>query len=160
MLLRDVLMATSSEPATQSPRTRQIALSLSFGRHGRLSYLGPFRTRESSPPFKPVTCLCMPYESFDASVEAFIRTAADDPQTISIKMTTYRIGDDTPFVKSLVRAAEQGKQVAMRHGDKSSLRRRAKSALGGRGLREYLSRAGLDLIAHKLALWGAVNTCD
>jgi polyphosphate kinase len=53
-----------------------------------------------------------PYESFDASVEAFIHTAADDPQTISIKMTAYRIGDDTPFVKSLVRAAEQGKQVA------------------------------------------------
>jgi polyphosphate kinase len=53
-----------------------------------------------------------PYESFDASVEHFISAAADDPQTVSIKMTAYRIGDDTPFVKSLVRAAEQGKQVA------------------------------------------------
>jgi polyphosphate kinase len=53
-----------------------------------------------------------PYESFDASVEAFIYTAADDPQTISIKMTAYRIGDDTLFAKSLVRAAEQEKQVA------------------------------------------------
>jgi polyphosphate kinase len=41
-----------------------------------------------------------PYESFDASVEHFISTAADDPQTVSIKMTAYRIGDDTPFVKS------------------------------------------------------------
>ena len=53
-----------------------------------------------------------PYESFDASVEHFISTAADDPQTVSIKMTAYRIGDDTPFVKSLIRAAERGKQVA------------------------------------------------
>jgi polyphosphate kinase len=53
-----------------------------------------------------------PYESFDASVEHFISVAADDPQTVSIKMTAYRIGDDTPFVKSLVRAAELGKQVA------------------------------------------------
>ena len=53
-----------------------------------------------------------PYESFDASVEHFISSAADDPQTVSIKMTAYRIGDDTPFVKSLIRAAEQGKQVA------------------------------------------------
>ncbi len=53
-----------------------------------------------------------PYESFDASVEHFISTAADDPETVSIKMTAYRIGDDTPFVKSLMRAAEAGKQVA------------------------------------------------
>jgi polyphosphate kinase len=53
-----------------------------------------------------------PYESFDSSVEHFISAAADDPQTVSIKMTAYRIGDDTPFVKSLIRAAEHGKQVA------------------------------------------------
>jgi polyphosphate kinase len=53
-----------------------------------------------------------PYDSFDGSVEHFVRTAADDPQTVSIKMTAYRIGDDTPFVKSLIRAAEHGKQVA------------------------------------------------
>jgi polyphosphate kinase len=53
-----------------------------------------------------------PYESFDDSVEHFISAAADDPQTVSIKMTAYRIGDDTPFVKSLIRAAENGKQVA------------------------------------------------
>jgi polyphosphate kinase len=53
-----------------------------------------------------------PYDSFDASVEHFISAAADDPSTLSIKMTAYRIGDDTPFVKSLVRAAESGKQVA------------------------------------------------
>jgi polyphosphate kinase len=53
-----------------------------------------------------------PYDSFDATVEHFISSAAVDPQTVSIKMTAYRIGDDTPFVKSLVRAAEGGKQVA------------------------------------------------
>jgi len=53
-----------------------------------------------------------PYESFDATVERFISSAADDPRTVSIKMTAYRIGDDTPFVRSLVRAAERGKQVA------------------------------------------------
>ena len=53
-----------------------------------------------------------PYESFYASVERFIREAADDPLTVSIKMTVYRVGDDTPFVRSLIRAAEAGKQVA------------------------------------------------
>jgi polyphosphate kinase len=53
-----------------------------------------------------------PYESFDASVERFIRDAADDPGTTTIKMTVYRLGDDTPFVRSLIKAAENGKQVA------------------------------------------------
>jgi polyphosphate kinase len=53
-----------------------------------------------------------PYESFEDSVEHFIAAAAGDPETVSVKMTAYRIGDDTPFVKSLVKAAEAGKQVA------------------------------------------------
>jgi polyphosphate kinase len=53
-----------------------------------------------------------PYDSFYAGVERFIREAADDPLTVSIKMTVYRVGDDTPFVQSLIRAAEAGKQVA------------------------------------------------
>jgi polyphosphate kinase len=53
-----------------------------------------------------------PYDSFDESVERFIDEASDDPQTVAIKMTVYRVGDDTPFVRSLIRAAEAGKQVA------------------------------------------------
>jgi polyphosphate kinase len=53
-----------------------------------------------------------PYESFEESVEHFISAAAADPATVVVKMTAYRVGDDTPFVKSLVKAAESGKQVA------------------------------------------------
>jgi len=53
-----------------------------------------------------------PYDSFEESVERFIAAAAGDPETVAVKMTAYRIGDDTPFVKSLVKAAENGKQVA------------------------------------------------
>ncbi len=53
-----------------------------------------------------------PYDSFEDSVEHFIAAAAADPETVAVKMTAYRIGDDTPFVKSLVKAAEGGKQVA------------------------------------------------
>jgi polyphosphate kinase len=53
-----------------------------------------------------------PYDSFEDSVEQFIAAAAADPQTVVVKMTAYRVGDDTPFVKSLVKAAEEGKQVA------------------------------------------------
>ena len=53
-----------------------------------------------------------PYDSFGDTVEHFVAAAANDPQTVAVKMTAYRIGDDTPFVQSLIRAAETGKQVA------------------------------------------------
>lgn len=52
-----------------------------------------------------------PYESFAATVEKFVRLAVDDPKVLAIKMTLYRTGDNSPFIKSLIRAAERGKQV-------------------------------------------------
>jgi polyphosphate kinase len=53
-----------------------------------------------------------PYESFDATVARFIRSAAEDPRVLALKMTVYRVGADTPFLDALTRAAEAGKQVA------------------------------------------------
>lgn len=52
-----------------------------------------------------------PFESFASTVEKFIRVACDDPKVLAIKMTLYRTGDNSPFIKSLIRAAEEGKQV-------------------------------------------------
>ena len=53
-----------------------------------------------------------PYESFTTSTEAFIGQAADDPRVQSIKMTLYRAGGDSPIIRSLIRAADRGVQVA------------------------------------------------
>jgi polyphosphate kinase len=54
-----------------------------------------------------------PYESFATSVEAFISQAADDSKVQSIKMTLYRAGGDSAIIRSLIRAAERGVQVAV-----------------------------------------------
>ncbi len=54
-----------------------------------------------------------PYESFDDSVERFIEEASVDPNVLCIKQALYRTSGDSEFVRSLIRAAERGKQVAV-----------------------------------------------
>jgi polyphosphate kinase len=54
-----------------------------------------------------------PYESFAASVEAFVDHAAADPRVLAIKQTLYRVTDDSRVARALIHAAEEGKQVAV-----------------------------------------------
>jgi len=84
-----------------------------------------------SPPFKPKNLPPMdstenifttlekqdvlmyhPYESFEPVVK-FIQTSSKDPDVVSIKMTLYRSGTNSPIVQALMSAAESGKQVTV-----------------------------------------------
>ncbi len=52
-----------------------------------------------------------PYDLFSSSVEELINQAAEDPDVLGIKMTLYRVSKDSGVISSLIRAAENGKQV-------------------------------------------------
>ncbi len=52
-----------------------------------------------------------PYDSFSPIVD-FLETAADDPDVLAIKQTLYRVGPNPPVVHALMKARENGKQVA------------------------------------------------
>lgn len=54
-----------------------------------------------------------PYESFSSSVERFLAEAATDSKVRGIKMTLYRTSPNSPIIDTLIRAANNGKQVAV-----------------------------------------------
>ena len=54
-----------------------------------------------------------PFDSFPATVERFLQSAAMDEHVLAIKLTLYRTSGDTAIVRALTEAAQRGKQVAV-----------------------------------------------
>jgi polyphosphate kinase len=53
-----------------------------------------------------------PFQSFGTVID-LLQQAADDPQVVAIKMTVYRTGVDSVLMETLLRAAQQGKEVTV-----------------------------------------------
>ncbi|WP_415396488.1 RNA degradosome polyphosphate kinase [Sulfurimonas sp. CS5] len=82
----------------------------------------PFKPR-TLPPFdnsenifatleKEDVIMYHPYASFEPVIK-LIQSASKDPDTVSIKMTLYRSGTNSPIVQALMAASESGKQVTV-----------------------------------------------
>src|SRR5439155_25352029 len=53
-----------------------------------------------------------PFQTFQPIVD-LLKKAAHDPDVLAIKMTLYRVGRNSPIVKALLEAIEEGKQVSV-----------------------------------------------
>ena len=81
-----------------------------------------------------------PFDAFSA-VERFLKAAVADPHVGAIKMTLYRIGDDSPLIDLLIDAAEAGIQVAVLVELKARFDERTNIEWAGR-----LERAGVHVV--------------
>ncbi len=90
--------------------------------------------------------LSFPYQSF-AYVIKFLEEAADDVNVKSIKITLYRVADESLIIRSLIKAAENGKKVTAfvevkaRFDEESNFS--SANALEKAGVKVYFSFPGL-----------------
>ena len=122
-ILKDLVGATSSQVYPTS-------LPLGFGDFIEMTSLKGFEHLQTEPwtpmlprdwsagdnIFKNLSKADMllhhPYDSFDPVLE-FIEQAAKDPKVLAIKQTLYRTAKNSRVISSLIRAAENGKQVTV-----------------------------------------------
>jgi polyphosphate kinase len=79
----------------------------------------PMPARDPFPPGRDIFALIadgdrfvqFPDDSFQATVEALLEEAADDPQVVAIKITLYRTSKDSAIIAALQRARSNGKDV-------------------------------------------------
>lgn len=54
-----------------------------------------------------------PYESYDSTMVRFLQEAANDPGVISIKISLYRVSNNSKIVDALLKAADKGKSITV-----------------------------------------------
>ena len=99
-----------------------------------------------------------PYESFECVVD-LLNQAASDPKVLAIKQTLYRIGSDPRITNALMKAAQNGKEVAVvvelkaRFDEASNIRRAREMEEAGvhvsYGLRGYKIHSKLCMIVRQ-----------
>ncbi len=113
----DDLMSLTSIPLSQlrdAPHKGRTAPALVRAQRSQLED-GSIKQEEFESIFSVLrrgdVLLHHPFDLFSTSVEEFLSQAAADASVLAIKMTLYRTSKDSPVVASLIRAAENGKQV-------------------------------------------------
>ena len=75
-----------------------------------------FAPEEEESVFKTIRrgdiLLHHPFDSFDYVVK-LVEAASEDKRVLAIKQTLYRVSGDSPIIKSLIKAANNGKQVTV-----------------------------------------------
>lgn len=88
-----------------------------FDEKDRTRKFKPYNTFPATPIFdyikKEDRLAFHPYESYDSTMVRFLQEAANDPGVISIKISLYRVSNNSKIVDALLKAADKGKSVTV-----------------------------------------------